>query len=414
MITKKLKELYCVDTISQDKGWKKVQEAIADIDEEILIDFGNTNVVDPWQCSEFKQLLKNNLVHMQFVNSENIVNRIKMMCIIDGLDESHITNVEVEIPKEKSPEEKKIEHYGNELIHLFSVDSNGIATLELDKKYSQIQSTNTLSYIEYAIREIHDVQCVDKFILKIGKLVILPNVLQVIANMMVQFELEGFHLQVDSDDKEVITNMGLFIHIATTNKYDTPQRMNAIVKNLKLNTPGMLIKYKKSKALDEFGREGKGEVISSRVAIFRGIKQSKDGVPLAQVETFNNDNFYTIEHWMVEHDYEEPTSLGNEILEIPLDNLGVCDLFLGSKYHFIMPIQREESESQVVIKSVDENGKNIKVKCTIPERMKLVFNSWGIQYDKQSLEDSIIKTQEELQRIKDGQVNSIEGICEQF
>ena len=43
--------------------------------------------------------------------------------------------------------------------------------------------------------------------------------------------------------------------------------------DLKKDTPGLLVKYKKSKAKDDFGREGKGEVISSRIAIYRGIKQ---------------------------------------------------------------------------------------------------------------------------------------------
>lgn len=308
MLTKKLRELYQVDTISQDKGWGKVHDALGDLQEDVEIDFANINVVDPWQCPEFKKLLRNKHVHMVFVNSESMVNRIKMMCIIDGLDETRIRNRVVEVPKEKTPEEKKIERYGNELIPIFDITPDGAAVLELEKRYSQIQSTNTLNYIDYAIREIHKTQGLDKFILKIGKLVILPNVLHVIADMMVQYESEGFHLLVDCDDKETQNSMGLFIHIATTNKYNAKERRSAIINNLKSNMPGMLIKYKKSKALDEFGREGKGEVVSSRVAIFRKLKQSNSGQAVAVIEVFNNNYFYTVEHWMVEHDYEEPTS----------------------------------------------------------------------------------------------------------
>ena len=208
--------------------------------------------------------------------------------------------------------------------------------------------------------------------------------------------------------------MGLFIHIATTNKYTVEERRNAIMRNLKLNMPGMLIKYKKSKALDEFGREGKGEVVSSRIAIFRGLKQTSHGQTVAKIEVFNNNYFYTIEHWMVEHDYEEPTSLHNETLEIPLDELGICDLFLGSKYHFLLPIQQSESETQVVIKEVDDDGRNVKVRCTIPERMQIVFDSWNIKYDKQSLEESIEATKKFLENAKNGQVNHIEGICDTY
>lgn len=410
MLTKKLRELYQVDTISQDKGWGKVHDALGDLQEDVEIDFANINVVDPWQCPEFKKLLRNKHVHMVFVNSESMVNRIKMMCIIDGLDETRIRNRVVEVPKEKTPEEKKIERYGNELIPIFDITPDGAAVLELEKRYSQIQSTNTLNYIDYAIREIHKTQGLDKFILKIGKLVILPNVLHVIADMMVQYESEGFHLLVDCDDKETQNSMGLFIHIATTNKYNAKERRSAIINNLKSNMPGMLIKYKKSKALDEFGREGKGEVVSSRVAIFRKLKQSNSGQAVAVIEVFNNNYFYTVEHWMVEHDYEEPTSLHSEVLEIGLEELGICDLFLGSKYHFLLPIQQKESETQVVIKEVDEDGKNVKVRCTIPERMKIVFDSWGIKYDSESLDKSIEDTKNYLEKVKSGQVSHIEGI----
>ena len=414
MVTKKLKELYCVDTISQDKGWGKVHDALGDLQDDIEIDFANINVVDPWQCPEFKKLLRNKHVHMVFVNSESMVNRIKMMCIIDGLDENRIRNKVVEIPREKTPEEKKIEHYGNELIPIFDVTPDGVAILELEKKYSQIQSTNTLNYVDYAIREIHNTQGLDKFILKIGKLVILPNVLQVIADMMVQYESEGFHLLVDCEDKETKNSMGLFINIATNNKYTVEERRSAIIRNLKLDMPGMLIKYKKSKALDEFGREGKGEVVSSRIAIFRKLKQSNSGQTMAVVEVFNNNYFYTIEHWMVEHDYEEPTSLHSETLEIPLDELGICDLFLGSKYHFLLPIQQKESETQVVIKEVDEDGKNVKVRCTIPERMKIVFDSWDVKYNKESLAKSIADTLDYLEKAKLGQANHVEGLCSTY
>ena len=413
MITKKLKELYYVDTISQDKGWKKIQEALGELTEDIKIDFSNINVIEPWQCSEFKKLLRNEHVHMSFVNNEPLVNRIKMMCIIDGLPEDRIENVVVELPKEKTPEEKKIEQYGNELIPLFDIN-NDVATLELEKRYSQIQSTNTLSYIDYAIREIHTIHCIDKFKIKIGKLVVLPNVLQVLVGMMVKYESEGFHLLVDCDDNETAKTMGLFIHIETTNAYNNDEREKVIKKTLIKDMPGMLIKYKKSKALDEFGREGKGEVVSSRIAIFRGLEKSSTGETLMKVETFNSNYFYTVEHWMVEHDYEEPTGLHNEILEIPLNEVGICDTFLGSKYHFILPIQQDESESQVVIKEIDENGHNIKVNCTIPERMKIVFDSWNIKYDKESLDKSIEATKKQLISNKNGHVNNINGICDTY
>lgn len=413
METKKLKDLYCVDTISQDKGWKKVQDALGDLKDDIMIDFENINVVDPWDCIEFKNLLRNKHVFMRFVNNIVIVNRIKMMCIIDGLDENRIINEVKVVPRAKTPEEIKIERFGQALIPYFEIGEDGVATFELAKKYDQIQSSTTMDYIDFAIREINKEKGVKKFILKVGKIVVLENVLQAIANMMVEYHSEGFDLYIDCDDEETRKKLGLYIHITTNDKYDIVARKNTIQNQIPIGTAGMIIKYRKSKSLDDFGRQGKGEVVSSRIAIFRGITADKaSGVPMAEIESYNNNNFYTKQHWMIEHDGDEPKNLKMDKLLIPLDEIGFCDTFLGSKYHFILPIQHDEKENQVVIKDFDDEGRNIKVKCTIPERMELVFDAWGVKYNKPALDEAIKTTKEYLESKKNGSLDKLEGISD--
>lgn len=395
MIVKKLKELYNVDTLSQDKGWKKVQQAIEGIEEDIMIDFSSTNVIDPWQCSEFKQLLRKSNVHMRFVNEESIVNRIKMMCIIDGLDASRIENVVVEIPKEKTAEEKKIESYGNLLIPLFNIDENNVAVFNAKDKYDQLQSTNTVNYIDFAIREIHKVQSINKFIIRLNQISVLTNVTRVFAKLIVDYQEIGIELTIDTDNDDIAKDLGLFIHLATNEKYTVQAREDKF-RALAPNTAGMLIRYKKSKATDDFGRQGKGEVVSSRIAIFKGIKEGTEGDAVAVIDTYNSNYFYTKQHWMVEHDNEELDKLECDTVEIPMEEIGLCDLFLGSRTHFIMPVQRASEENQIVIVDVDEEGRNIKQMCTIPERMKIVFDDWGIKYDVESLNKAINETKTNL------------------
>lgn len=392
MVTKKLKELYNVDTISQDKGWKKVRQAVEEIEEDIMIDFSSTNVIDPWQCAEFKQLLKNTRVHMRFVNSESMVNKIKMMCIIDGLDANRIENIVVEIPKEKTAEEKKIEQYGMALMSYFKDNEDGICVFNVSDRYDQLQSTNTVNYIDFAIREINRTTGKDKFIIVLNKISVLSNVLRVLAQLIVDYESMGISLKIDTDNENSARELGLFIHIATNEKYTDEERENTFLKMAE-NTPGILIRYKKSKATDDFGRQGKGEVVSSRIAIYRGIKNGQ-----AIIDTYNNNYFYTKQHWMIEHDNEEPTSLHCETEEIPMSEIGLCDIFLGSRTHFILPIQMSKEESKVVIVGVDDNDSNIKKLCTIPERMKIVFDDWGIKYNKEVLDKAIKDTKEALEK----------------
>lgn len=394
MLVRKLKELYNVDTISQDKGWKKVLQAINDIlattNEDILIDFSSTNVVDPWQSIEFKKLLSNEKIHMKFVNSEQTVNKIKMMCIIEGMSADRITNEVIEVPREKTAEEKKIEQYGSQLMDFFKDNGTGTLVFNVRDRYDQLQSTNTVNYIDFAMRELHKTKGTTNFVIIFNKISVLPNVLRVFAQLIVDYKEMGVDLKIDMDNDDSARELGLFIHIATNDKYTDSERAKAF-NELKPNTPGILIRYKKSKATDDFGRQGKGEVVSSRIAIFREVKDNGDG-PIAVVATYNNNYFYTKQHWMVEHDNEEPTSLHEDIMEIPMSDIGLCDRFLGSRTHFILPVQRSNEESQTVIIDIDENDRNIKKICTIPERMKIVFDDWSVPYDHEALDKAISDT----------------------
>lgn len=398
MITKKLKELYNVDTISQDKGWKKVGIAIDEIqkgtDDDIMIDFSSTNVVDPWQSIEFNKLLKNNKLHMRFVNNEQIVNKIKMMCIIYGISTDRIENIVVEIPKEKTVEEKKIEQFGKSLMQYFKDDGHNEFVFNVSDRYDQLQSTNTVNYIDFAIRELNKTNGATNFIIVLNRITVLSNVIRAFAKLIVDYKEIGVTLKIDTDNNDLAKELGLFIHLATNDRYTNSERVKSFNK-LKPNTPGILIRYKKSKATDDFGRQGKGEIVSSRIAIFKCINNNGNG-DIAVINTFNNNYFYTKQHWMIEHDNEEPTSLHEEEISIPMEEIGLYDEFLGSRYHFIMPVQRSIDESKVVIVDIDENGKNLKRLCTIPERMKIVFDDWGIEYDKDAIEKAINDTTTKL------------------
>jgi hypothetical protein len=79
-----------------------------------------------------------------------------------------------------------------------------------------------------------------------------------------------------------------------------------------------------------------------------------------------------------------------------MEQLGFQDVFIGLDYHFIEPIQQDISENRTIILGIDENGNNIKQSCTIPERMKYVFDDWGVDYNKEKLEEAIKKTRENL------------------
>lgn len=433
MIEKHLKDLYNVDTISQDKGWKKLLAAVEELeqnldseDKEIMIDFKGINVVDPWDFGSFKQLIKKENIHMRFTNCEELVNRIKMMYLFDGYDENNVENVYVEVPREKTLEEKRIEMYSAELVKLFEVNGNE-AYFKVAKRYDQLQNTNTVAYIKAAMDTLINEQKVNKILLDFDGIKTLNNVLEIFADLIVEYATNGVELSINIVNEEDFKNMGLFMHKATAKVYDEKSRYK-LLRKIENNTPllsGMLLTYKKSRALDEFGRSGKGEVISSRIAIFAGIgpagenndiikrilgdnaredisnkvNDKQAGRSVAKFITFNNNYFCTKTQWLVEHDNESLERVKFDLVEVSMDELGFGDYFLGSRYHFITPVQKSAEENTTIIVDIDDDGRNVRQSCTIPERMKIVFNDWDIKYNTEELDKAIISTREQLNNI---------------
>lgn len=418
MVRKAFKELYAVDRISQNKGWVKLREALdaLDTEDDILIDFTGINVSDPWDCPDFINILKNPKLHMLFRNKDELVTRIKMTCILNGAYPDNIENIEIEKPKEKTAEERKIEQYGEGLRQLFSEDERypGALVIDLGKKYTQLHNTATLNYLKYAIEKLHEETGQTHYIAIIGKTNILDNVLELLANIIVKYKSQGIVLEVDLDNPDAETKIGLYLHKATAKVYTDKEKIDFIKSHLgNGGMPGILIRYKKSRSLDDFGRYGKGEVISSRIAVLRGLEfRSKDNIPVIIVESYNNDYFFTRQHWLIEHDNEQLQSIRVDKLEISLDEFGFLDSFLGSTYHFMEPIPFDSTDNCRIIVAIDEDGKNVIRSCTLPERMRFVFDDWGIEYNDRYLDDCIEKTAE-LQgsgyTIKQKQVTSFEG-----
>jgi len=411
MIHKKLRDLYYVDTISQDKGWEKVLNALEQYgDQEIEIDFTGINVVEPWTLSSFQMLIKKPNVHLKFTNAEDIVTKIRMMYIIDGLNVDNVVNVVVEVPKEKTAEEKRNELHGKALIDFFKeqkvVNTDGIeetvSVFNAAEKYSQMHSTNTLGYIDYAIKKIHEDTGISRFIINLDGVEALNNVLENLASMIVEYKKEGIILDLDITNEENYKAMGLFLHKLSGTDFDEGVKFELLEQFMKehANAPGLLIKYKKSRALDDFGRQGGGTPVMCRIAIFKALRGSgKTGS--AVFETYNKDYFYTRQHWLISHDNNELNRLVTNQIEVSMEELGFLNEFLGTKYHFIEPIQMNARESVKVIIDIDDEGYNVSKLCTIPERMKYVFDDWGIKYDKKYLDGVIKKTKEHLDKIKD-------------
>ena len=413
MIQKKLKELYSVDTISQDKGWGKVLAAVEEIpreeNEDIEIDLSGINVQEPWLLPNFQILISKPYIRLKFTNAADTVEHIKMMLIIDGMDVDRVSNIEIELPKEKSAAEKQVEFYGERLIEYFKIDGD-TATFTVKEKYTQLQSSNTESYCRYAIDKINAEKGITNFIIDLDGISANNNVLELFAHSMLDYEDKGITLKLNITNEDNKKTMGLFMH-KFSGKEPTPAEKCQIIKSVldqHKDVPGILIKYKKSRKKDEFGRLGNGEAVMARIAILREIRSvNSDGGGVAVFDTYHKDYFFTKQHWMVSHDNQSLDSLVCDRMDVPISELGFLNEFTGSGYHFAEPVQQTKGESTKVIVAISDEGTNISKICTVAERMKYVFDDWDIHYDEQLLNEAIAKTEKHLHDVKTSDFDEI-------
>ena len=393
------RDILRVDTISKgnDKPWDKL---IASMETEcpkgtpVEFDFRGIEVIQPCNSNSFLKLLSNPDFYMTMYNNENTVNSIKLMCTLNGYNKDRIKNVNDIIPKAMTSEEKTIERMAVQLMPYFETSDTGTqGILNVHKRFDQIGQPNTVKYIEAAIKKYSEETGVKDIKVYTRMMNIQPSVIETISDMVESMHKSGIEVTFLSDDRETQDKIDMRLDLGKAN-YSSSERLNIMKSRLSENKVGILIKYKDGGGKDEFGRHGKGEKGSVRIALFKGFS-SKNGTPAALFRSFNSNTFFTKSHWYLEHDCEELKSLSYDDILIPVEELGLYNDFLGSKYHFSSPVQYTKG-GEMIMYSTTETGSVVGTAMTIPERAKAVFDDFGIKYDRENLDLCIEETRKIL------------------
>lgn len=396
------KEILGIDTISQgnDKPWQKLLQYMDEHKTEVPInfDFVGISVISPCTSPSFIKLLSNPNFCMTIYNKEELANSIRLLCTLNCFNPDRVTNIEYAKPKKVDSNESRINALANELIGYFysEVGSNEI-TVPLFKRFDQIGHPDTLKYIETAIRRFADATKCEQVRIHTGKMYIQPHMIDAIVAMCDRLYKDGIDVYFDSDIKQVQNNLDMGFALSKAN-YSLPEKFKIMKGKLHKNRVGILTKYKDGKAKDEFGRQGRGEIVSTRLAIFKGFTKQKGAIK-AIFCVFSTDELYTSTHWALEHDGEELEFPKHDMVYINIADLGIYNDFVGTKYHFSTAIQYAPG-GEVVMFFLDESGKVSSKSLTIPERAKAVFDDFEIEYDKESLDAYITETRKILN--KDG------------
>ena len=391
-----------IDTISKgnNKPWDKLMDYMATQPKGIPIefDFRGIEVNQPCSSTSFMKILANPDFHMVIYNNETTVNSIHMMCMLNGHDASRIRNVKDVFPKKPTAEELTIERMANQLMAYFETNDTGTAgVLAIHKRFDQLGTPNTVKYIESAIKKYVESTGVKEIEVYTRHMSIQPGVIDVIVEMVNHFAVEGVNISIRCDDIETQNKMDLSLDLSKA-KYSKHEKFNLMKLRLKKNRVGILTKYREGRAKDEFGRQGKGEQVSSRVAIFLGFV-NVNGVPELKFRTFNSNKLYTKDHWYLENDCELLERLEYDDTTASIDEVGIYNDFIGSKYHFSACMQWDHDGS-ITMYHTTPTGSVVGETVTIPQRAKMVFDDFDIEYEKESLDSYIEETNRILAEIK--------------
>lgn len=396
-----VRSIYNVDTISKgnQKAWIKLMDFMSKEvgeGEDVMFDFKGIEVIQPWATEEFKKFMQDERVHVKLWCNATTTESINIMCRLSGCSTGRAINEEIAVERKVSKEELQVARMSSELQKYFEEDDDDSnhASLMIFKRFDQIGVPITVDYIEAAIRKYCQDSGRKSVSLEVRNIAIQPSVIKNVTSLISKFDNEGIAININSFDNEIMTKIGMYRSLENSNVGDDQDKLRLIKSVLHPGKVGMLQKYKASKAVDEFGRRGKGQVLSCRVALYRGLERTKDGIHV-KFTSYDGNYFYTKHHWGLEHDNEVLKELKCEELSIPLDQFGMYNDFLGSQYHFLAPVQLNEKDT-ITMYGVDDTGSVTYNKLTIPERIKAVLDDWGIEYDTESLQLYIQKTREVL------------------
>lgn len=394
------KALNGMNIMSQDKTWalliSRLDETISDTSEQFMLDFTGVSVSSATDSPNFKVLLRKPNIRMHFVNQEEMLHSIKMLCILESIPyENRFENTNTPKVVEKTAAELKIERNGENLLTKFEVDdANKTATFVVFNTFRQFYNNDTCVYISYAIDKLME-RGVTKVLIDLKGVATNTIVLTEFCNMCHRFKDKGVELVFDVDDENTAKDFKLCMYKSQKEAITPKIRAKTINDFYKKygDTAGLLIKYEKSRTTDEFGRFGKGQVASCKVSVFRGLKLLENRC-FAVFESFKVSSFLTIAQYYSLYDGAVPNKIPSEMVCINILDLGFLDSFLGPQYHFILPVQRSSSETKRIPIDFNERGNNITKECTLPERIKYVFRDFGISCN----EDLLNKAIEESER----------------
>lgn len=389
--------IYSATQISKnnDDAWKMLQDYMEQVgkEEHILFDFKGVYLSEPWKNLEFRKFIKDARVHIRVYDNDEVIDSLKLLCMTLKTDENKVEKGAIKVVYTTKKVDKSELEFKERLKSNIVENENGV-TLVLSKVVSQVGSYSTLDTIRTVVDEYYakDENKEKKFVIYTGRMFIQDNILKAFAELVMDYTADGYYVDVVSGNSNSDKVIRTYICLDGALKIGEQAKIRLIKENVQPGTVGFLAKYKETHAKDKFGRIGNGVVAISRPAIYLGMTQTSDNTIVIKFREFNGNTFDTRVNYCNERNGEaELYELKSKTVTLEVDKIGFMSMFIGTHYHFNLPIQETEKGTRTLYVPSEDGGLTTK-KFTIPEFCKEVLDDFRVPYNKKVLDESIAET----------------------
>ena len=383
-----------------DKPWIKLAAEAERIGEDVLFDFDDINLEEPWNNLEFKKLMQNEHVYLRVYSSDKVKHTIDLMCRMCNLKEGRVENIDRVYVSSGNNINKRMELLIGRIKDIIEVNENDkIAYIHICKTFDQIGSTDTVDAISETVKRFNAETGIVKYIMYTESMFIQENIIEALANLIGDMAKLGVDFKIMSDDPDTAGYIKTYQCVAGSNKLNDLDKVKIFVQFIPLNTIGMLTRYRDTKGKDIFGRKGDGKAVSCKPAVFRGLKKDDDKYLLV-FDEYSIKTFVTRKHYEFDHDGEKHPGLSFNRIVIPIKCVGLANKFVGELYHFNEPIQFNPN-SMIRTYRQESDGCTVLVDITLPEQIKDVANEFGLNINFDKLDAAIAETKRRIERSKE-------------
>ena len=360
-------------------------------DDEIVIDFCGLNVTTPWLNPMFCELMIDERVHIRVDANESFVRNVEVALKLIGCKNIHrVESVYRSEIKVDAAKEKRINDFKERFSKSFILDGNKLCVKIKLSELTQITNEDTLNILGECVKEYCvNNPSINKVEFDSTGVILGKSIIASMANLLNSqlFIDKGIEADiVDDINKDLVEKVYAHRLIKAGEVLPIDKKISILKQyEIKEGTVVMLSIFKKTRSVNEFGQMNDGVPVISRVAIFKGFKKEYGSEAILSFRSYKKGTFRTREDICLMNDFNDDIyEMEYQDFNFKISEIGFADKFTGKRAHFNLPIQFDDS-GYLYLHSIN-NGSVSSNKYTLPEYAKYVFNSWGIEYNRDVLD----------------------------